>query len=83
MKNVEIISSVKERKKVGSFRKDTESVILETIARRPCTLKDLSDILGLHENEINKYLSTLENDKKITRTDLPRGTFYRLNLKKK
>jgi wyosine [tRNA(Phe)-imidazoG37] synthetase (radical SAM superfamily) len=83
LKNVEIISSVSERKKVGSFRKDTEAVILETIMRRPCTVSDLSEILGLHENEINKYLSTLENDKKITRTDLPRGTFYRLNLKKK
>jgi len=81
MKNVEIISSVKERKKVGSFRKDTESVILETIARRPCTIKDLSDILGLHENEINKYLSTLEAEGKIAHTVLERGIFYNIIFK--
>ncbi|MBU4487129.1 MAG: radical SAM protein [Candidatus Delongbacteria bacterium] len=83
LKNVKIISSVDERKKVGSFRKDTESVILETIARRPCTVSDLSDILGLHDNEINKYLSTLENDKKIARTELSRGTFYSLKVKQR
>ncbi|OGE83069.1 MAG: radical SAM protein [Candidatus Delongbacteria bacterium GWF2_40_14] len=83
MKNVEIISSVSERKKVGSFRKDTEAVILETIMRRPCTVSDLSDILGIHENVINKYLSTLENDNKIKHSTLARGTFYRFNLNKK
>jgi wyosine [tRNA(Phe)-imidazoG37] synthetase (radical SAM superfamily) len=76
LKNVEIISSVSERKKVGSFRKDIEDVILETILRRPCTVSDLKDILGIHENEINKYLSTLESDGKIKHTVLPRGTFY-------
>ncbi len=76
LKNVEIISSVAERKKVASFREDTENVILETIMRRPCTVSDLKDILGMHENEINKYLSTLESDGKIKNIVLPRGTFY-------
>lgn len=76
--NVEIISLPKERKKIQSFRKDTETAILETIARRPCTLIDISNILGLHINEINKYLDVLEEDDKIESVQEGRGLFYRL-----
>ncbi|MBN2857865.1 MAG: radical SAM protein [Candidatus Delongbacteria bacterium] len=76
--NVEIIAKVSKRKDERSFNKDIESAILETISRRPCTLEDLTDILGLHENEINKYLSTLENDGRIKPERLERGIFYRL-----
>ena len=57
--NVEIIASAPARKKLKSFRKDIETAILETISRRPCTLDDLTRILGLHTNEVNKYLDTL------------------------
>jgi predicted transcriptional regulator len=46
-------------------RKEKESTILETIARRPCTLEDLSVILGMHVNELNKYLGILETAGKI------------------
>ena len=56
--NVEIIASSAIRKDNKSFRKDTENAIMETISRRPCTLEDLEKILGLHINEINKYLDT-------------------------
>ena len=65
MKNVEIIAAAPERKDIKSYREDTESAILETISRRPCTLDDLIRILGLHVNEINKYLDVLEADGKI------------------
>ncbi|MBW1767071.1 MAG: radical SAM protein, partial [Deltaproteobacteria bacterium] len=51
----EIIAKTKERTSVVSYRQDVESAILETIARRPCTLEDLTKILGLHTNEVNKY----------------------------
>lgn len=76
--NVDIIASVPQRKNIKSYRKDTEVAILETISRRPCTLDDLSQILGLHFNEINKYLGVLEEEKKITTIKQDRGFFYTL-----
>ncbi len=79
--NVEIIAAAQERKKIQSYRKDAETAIVETIARRPCTLVDLSKILGLHVNEINKYLDVLEAEKKIEVVHLKRGHFYQIKNK--
>ncbi len=76
--NAEIIAPVPQRKDIVAYRKDTETAILETIARRPCTLDDLHKILGLHVNELNKYLGVLEDEKKIESVKLERGFFYRL-----
>ena len=76
--NVEIIAKAPKRKALVSYRRDVESAILETIARRPCTLPDLTKILGLHVNEINKYLNVLEADKKIKVVKQQRGFFYQL-----
>ncbi len=75
--NVEIIAAAPKRKDIKSFRTDIETAILETISRRPCTLDDLAEILGLHINEINKYLDVLEKDEKIKAERQPRGVFYR------
>jgi len=74
--NVEIIAASPERKNVQSYRTDKETAIIETIARRPCTLNDLTKILGMHVNEINKYLDVLEADKKIETVKQERGVFY-------
>lgn len=76
--NVEIIASAPKRKEIKSYREDTETAILETIFRRPCTLDDLSEILGLHKNEINKYLDVLESDDKIEIIRQSRGIFYKI-----
>lgn len=76
--NVEIIAKVQKRKDAKSFSTDIESTILQTISRRPCTLDDMVDILGLHANEINKYLDTLEADGKISHTRQERGIFYKI-----
>ncbi len=76
--NVEVIAAAPKRKEVKSYRADMETAILETIARRPCTLDDLSGILGAHINEINKYLGVLEKENKITTTIQARGIFYML-----
>ncbi|NOQ26643.1 MAG: radical SAM protein [Bacteroidales bacterium] len=76
LKNAEIIASSAIRKDNKSFRKDTENAIIETISRRPCTLEDLEKILGLHVNEINKYLDTLDSDNKIETYRQERGIFY-------
>ncbi len=74
--NTEIIAKAPSRKEVLSYRDDVESAILETIARRPCTLEDLKEILGLHVNEINKYLDVLEAGHKIKAVRQQRGLFY-------
>ncbi len=79
--NVEIIAAAQERKSIQSYRKDAETAILETIARRPCTLDDLSKILGLHVNEINKYLDVLETENKVEILLLKRGIFYQIKNK--
>ena len=78
IKNVEIIASSAKRKDNKSFRKDKENTVLETISRRPCTLEDLQDMLGLHINEINKYLNILDQEGKIETYRQERGIFYRL-----
>lgn len=74
--NVEIIAASPERKNIQSYRNDKETAIIETIERRPCTLDDLTKILGLHVNEINKYLDVLEAENKIETVKLTRGIFY-------
>jgi wyosine [tRNA(Phe)-imidazoG37] synthetase (radical SAM superfamily) len=74
--NAEIIAKPPKRKELLSYRKDAESAILETIARRPCTLQDLTELLGLHAAEVNKYLDVLEADKKIKVVKQERGFFY-------
>jgi len=74
--NAEIIAKPPERKELLSYRKDAESAILETIERRPCTLQDLAELLGLHVSEVNKYLDVLEADKKIKVVKQKRGFFY-------
>lgn len=76
--NVEIIASPSKRNEIKLYRNDVESSILETISRRPCTLDDISKMLGLHISEINKYLGVLETHNKIEKTQQTRGLFYRI-----
>ncbi|MCH7657202.1 MAG: radical SAM protein [Bacteroidetes bacterium] len=80
--NVEIIAAAPSRKEIKSFRDDIESAILETIFRRPCTIDDLAKILGLHIDEINKYLDVLEADNKIKSVQQERGVFYQTTFGK-
>lgn len=76
--DVEIVVPAAKREKSVAFRSDVESAILETISRRPCTLEDLQHILGLHINEINKYLGPLEEAGRIETNQQERGLFYQL-----
>lgn len=75
---VEIIATSVQRKNIASYRDDIESTILETIFRRPCTLADLNKILGIHINELNKYLDVLEADHKVEAIRQDRGIFYQI-----
>jgi wyosine [tRNA(Phe)-imidazoG37] synthetase (radical SAM superfamily) len=76
--NVEIIAASPERKNIQTYRNDIETAIVETIARRPCTLDDLTKILGMHINEVNKYLDILEAEEKIETVKQERGIFYQI-----
>lgn len=73
---VEIVAAAPDREKIQSYRKDLETAILETIRRRPCTSDDLGKILGMHINEVNKYLDVLEAAGKVETARLERGIFY-------
>lgn len=77
LENVEIVTMSAERRDIKSYRDDIETAILETVQRRPCTLDDLAKILGLHINEINKYLDVLESDGKINTVRRKSRIFYK------
>lgn len=78
LENAEIIAPAAKRKNIKTYRSDKETAILETIARRPCTVDDLISLLGLHVNEINKYLDVLEAENRIRSVKQERGIFYQL-----
>jgi wyosine [tRNA(Phe)-imidazoG37] synthetase (radical SAM superfamily) len=78
MDNATIVADPPEHKSLFSYRKDTADAILGTIARRPCTSKDLSEILGLQVEEVDIHLKSLETDKKIKIVKQRRGSFYQL-----
>jgi wyosine [tRNA(Phe)-imidazoG37] synthetase (radical SAM superfamily) len=79
--NLAIIAASSKRKSISSYRTDIENAILETISRRPCTLDDLTTLLGKNVSEVNKYLDVLEADKKIEAVEQSRGIFYQLREK--
>ncbi|MBI9063968.1 MAG: radical SAM protein [Marinilabiliaceae bacterium] len=78
--NVEVIGTMPERKDIKSYRKNIENAIVETITRRPCTLDDLNKILGIHNNEINKYLGVLVGEGIIKTIRAERGLFYQVDF---
>jgi len=75
--HTEIIANFQGREQVASYNTDVASTILQTIKRRPCTVEDLSSILGLHQNEINKYIETLLSRNLIRSEVLERGVFFK------
>ena len=54
------------RKGHKAYIKDIEEEILTLISRRPVTSKDISSSLGLHINEVIKYVEDLEKQKRIS-----------------
>jgi wyosine [tRNA(Phe)-imidazoG37] synthetase (radical SAM superfamily) len=73
---VEIIAKFTSRTQVKSFNTDIEEQILETISRRPCTDSDLCEMLGLHINELNKYLADMLEKRSIKERREQRGVFF-------
>ncbi len=64
MLNAEVIAEF-DRKTVEAYMRDKEEMISSLLKRRPCTLADISGSLGLHLNEVVKYIETMERDGRI------------------
>ena len=74
---IDIVEGLPSRSDIASFSQDVRESILGTIRRRPCTIDDLSRILGLHPNEVRKYIDPLLAEGLITEEREARGIFYR------
>ena len=74
----EIIAKFIKKKKPSGYNMDIENTILQTLIRRPCTYDDLLSILGIHRNELTKYVNILLNQNKITSEAMERGVFFRV-----
>jgi wyosine [tRNA(Phe)-imidazoG37] synthetase (radical SAM superfamily) len=72
----EVIAHFSPRTQVPSFSRDVEQSIMSTLSRRPCTIQDLSKSMGLHQNEVSKYLQTLLSHGKIDTEKKERGNFF-------
>jgi len=63
-KNAEIIAEF-DKKAQKPSSEDLEKAIISMIQRRPVTLSDISTSLGVHKNEVMKYLNFLIKEGKI------------------
>ncbi|MGC8765828.1 MAG: radical SAM protein [Brevinematia bacterium] len=83
--NIEIISKFKHRDEIRHYRKDIESTILEIVERRPAKIEDISEVLGISEKEISKYIDVLLHENrivpKIVHKNGNNDIFYCLNRK--
>lgn len=60
----EIITS-HDRRAQKAYEKETEDEIVTLLKRRPCTIGDISNFLGIHRNETVKYIEILEREKRV------------------
>lgn len=63
---VEIVADF-DRMTSKAYHKDLEQAILDLLKRRPTRKDEMATALGIHPNEIAKYLQVLEKDKRIRR----------------
>lgn len=78
-KRAEIIGKYSPTKKQQGISRAVKKRIIETIRVRPCTVRDLGDILNLHVNEVNKYLRELDKEYNIKIKEEKRGRFFYLS----
>ena len=64
------------RPETGQKTTDIRVSILNMLSRRPCTLEDMAAGLGLHSNEILKYLGLLMEEKHIETSNVGGRIFY-------
>jgi wyosine [tRNA(Phe)-imidazoG37] synthetase (radical SAM superfamily) len=64
--------------KVDVLQKDYKSLVVKLVARRPCSLEDLSQVLSLDTSEAEEVIRQLLEEKKIEKEKQGRLEFYKL-----
>lgn len=78
--NVEVIADYSGVHKQQDFFARSEDV-LALLKRRPCSLEDIAAGLGLHRNEVVKYLDELRSEGKIEATTKRNQLYYKAALR--
>ncbi|MGB2698560.1 MAG: radical SAM protein [Candidatus Zixiibacteriota bacterium] len=77
---VELIYDFTKHYEKKVFRRDLEQRIIDLLKRRPCRKEEMAVSLGVHLNELLKYLNLLVQKKKIKKSRLSsQKDFYILN----
>lgn len=71
----EVIADFKNVHKLAEFSADRQAV-LDTLQRRPCSIDDISAGLGLHRNEVVKYVEDLAEEGLIEKTSVQNKLYY-------
>ncbi len=74
-KKAEIITP-HARKAMKAYEKGVEKSILTLLERRPCTVEDISNVLGIHRNEVVKYLGVLVDDRRVVKKMHKNQTYF-------
>jgi wyosine [tRNA(Phe)-imidazoG37] synthetase (radical SAM superfamily) len=74
-KNTEIIGDSEELFPLDNHP-NIEEKILDLLRRRPCTVREISNALGAHPNEISKYIDYLSSSKKVGYVVHGRKVYY-------
>jgi wyosine [tRNA(Phe)-imidazoG37] synthetase (radical SAM superfamily) len=78
-RNVEVIadySNVHKQQDFSAQRKD----VLTLLERRPCSIEDIAAGLGLHRNEVVKYIEELSSEGKIEAKRQNRQIYYKATI---
>lgn len=70
-----------ERRALPEKMKDLKKGIMTMLKRRPATVKDLVDGLGVHRNEVLKYLAFLEREKRVKSLSYKGKRYYQTKSK--
>lgn len=63
------------RRAQRAYKRDVEGRIFDLVGRRPVTVRDISEALGIHENEVVKYVETLSELGRV-KAERYKGQFY-------
>lgn len=65
-----------QRKETHAYLKNIEEEIYALLLRRPVTLQEISATLGLHLNEVVKYIEILEKEGKVKTEEYAGGKYF-------
>ena len=71
----EVIAPVQRDELEGSYKADEERV-LQLLDRRPCSVEDIANGLGIHRNDAIKYITMLLSKGDICERRTRNGVFY-------